>query len=594
MPCRVIAPALAVALFVLGVSPLSAERSAQDQQAPVFRTSTSVVPITVTVVDKDGKPVRDLTQADFTVIEDGKTREIVNFFAQAFAPGPVPPATPGALNRAAAGRGLEPQTRRTFLFVFNNERIQYPVRAIDGVLDFIRERALPQDLIGVIGFNRATDLTTDHLRIIRMVERYRKQHEKVVLDIMEHRRKFAAPTLVRGPINATTLGMVNLKGPTEPMPQWIQDEIDAIFTGAPIGEDGKPLPLPPGQAEPMRSATEMLLGMNTIQAYADDPSNPRLTFDDVRERVYRYNNIPLSDAVTTGSLLKVYAGIEYLRYVDGEKHLIYFGRGLIGPGEPGVDVPHADTRFEAQAARRASDARVVLDLINTTGAQADVKLIQSSQNFAKLTGGFYTGVRYATEALALVDEATRFTYLIGYTPSKPNLDGKFRNVVVKVNRPGVTLRYQHGYYAVEDIPPSELKEQLTTSRLETVAGIAQEATSIGLKTNVVVLPRIGITEQIRVEITIDASNLALAQRADGTRTGELDVQVYAGDAKEKVLGDGSKRVNLSADAATYLDWKAAGIRQTLTLAVPQKPAFVKVIVYDYGSDRLGSAMVTVK
>ena len=49
------------------------------------------VPIAVTVLDRKGQPVTDLTQADFTVIENKKPREIVNFLLQRYEPGPVPP-----------------------------------------------------------------------------------------------------------------------------------------------------------------------------------------------------------------------------------------------------------------------------------------------------------------------------------------------------------------------------------------------------------------------------------------------------------------------------------------------------------------------
>jgi len=49
----------------------------QDQR-PAVRTSTAGVLIDVTVLDKDGRPVTDLTGADFDVSEDGKPQQVIS------------------------------------------------------------------------------------------------------------------------------------------------------------------------------------------------------------------------------------------------------------------------------------------------------------------------------------------------------------------------------------------------------------------------------------------------------------------------------------------------------------------------------------
>ncbi len=51
-------------------------------QQPTFRTNTSIVPTDVRVVDKDGKPVTDLTKADFTVTDDRLAQTITQFEKQ--------------------------------------------------------------------------------------------------------------------------------------------------------------------------------------------------------------------------------------------------------------------------------------------------------------------------------------------------------------------------------------------------------------------------------------------------------------------------------------------------------------------------------
>jgi hypothetical protein len=64
---------LAVITIVLGMAGVG--------HSQVFRSSTDLVNVTATVVDKNGDPIRGLTKADFTILEDGKPQDIT-FFRQ--------------------------------------------------------------------------------------------------------------------------------------------------------------------------------------------------------------------------------------------------------------------------------------------------------------------------------------------------------------------------------------------------------------------------------------------------------------------------------------------------------------------------------
>src|SRR4051812_39821194 len=47
--------------------PIQGQVAGQDQ--PVFRAGTTIVPLTVTVLDRNNHPVTDLKQGDFTILE---------------------------------------------------------------------------------------------------------------------------------------------------------------------------------------------------------------------------------------------------------------------------------------------------------------------------------------------------------------------------------------------------------------------------------------------------------------------------------------------------------------------------------------------
>ena len=50
-----------------------------QQPAPVFRTGTRLVEVTVTVLDKKGNAVSGLGQTDFTILDEGKPRPVALF-----------------------------------------------------------------------------------------------------------------------------------------------------------------------------------------------------------------------------------------------------------------------------------------------------------------------------------------------------------------------------------------------------------------------------------------------------------------------------------------------------------------------------------
>ena len=67
-----------------------------QQPGVVFKSSTSLVVLDVTVKDRSGKEITDLKREDFTVLEDGKPQNIAVFEVQKLAGEPLPalPAEP--------------------------------------------------------------------------------------------------------------------------------------------------------------------------------------------------------------------------------------------------------------------------------------------------------------------------------------------------------------------------------------------------------------------------------------------------------------------------------------------------------------------
>jgi VWFA-related protein len=188
-------------------------------QQPVFRAGVTMVPIDVRALDRNGKPVTDLTQVEFTILEDGVVQPVAHFSTQAFT-AETGAGTRAVVNEPRAGlsqpavtgaTAIVPQTARVFLIVLGRGRLQVPNRGLDGVLHFVRHRLLPQDRVAILAYNRATDFTTNHAALIPILERYKKAHEAVEVKLTMH---FS--------------GLAGIYRPPE-IPAFIQADVDKVF-----------------------------------------------------------------------------------------------------------------------------------------------------------------------------------------------------------------------------------------------------------------------------------------------------------------------------------------------------------------------------
>ena len=535
-----------------------------QQQTPVFRGGITIVPLTVTVLDKNGKPVTDLTQSDFTIFEDGAKQEIKTFAAEALTPQPPPAHEPPTLVRPTRFADATPATRRTFLLVLGFGRIQVPAKGLDGALQFVQERLLPQDYVAVLGFDRATDFTTDHAQVARVIERYKAKHEEILSAI------------------ALFYSWPGNRG--KPLPDAIQADIDAVFQTRPHDPSS------------MRSASSLLLGSETFQR---DAQKAEIRRQNSYGAPTQPDPNPMDVQIIFGDLLKMHTGIEYLRYLDGDKHLIWIvDHGLSGTL---AGVPRS-VQDDEELASRANDAGVVTDIIHTGGVPVPgrggrvplntLDVVQSSETIAEFSGGQFSGVSYAKDVLARIDDATRFNYVLGYKPAKSDLDGRFRKINVKVNRPGVTVLFRHGYNADVEPPPLDLRTLLTASRL-TAAGMGETAgNDIKITANASVVAAVG-GRRFVVDMTIDASRVRFT--TDGDRhVVALEIRVFCGDKDEKTIGDYSDSLDLSLSEAEYQRTLASGIRYTARGPITGDIKYAKVIVYDYRADLLGTATIKLK
>jgi hypothetical protein len=208
---------------------------------------------------------------------------------------------------------------------------------------------------------------------------------------------------------------------------------------------------------------------------------------------------------------------------------------------------------------------------------------------SEITGGQMTAFQSGDYAFRRLDEATRFQYLLGYSPTNTVPNGAFRRIQIKVNRPGATVLYRQGYYATPQVVPLDRRQFITINRL-TAAGTYSEPIEdikVTLKSPVIQGPP--TAREIIVEGTLQSDKIRF-DRVGDLYVASIDVGIYAGDAKRNVIGETLKKIDLKLKEQTYQTFLKEGGAFNARIPVTGEAKFVKVIVYDYGADRLGSAI----
>ena len=110
------------AIIVVGLSGIVTASPQQARQLPTFRSNVEVVQVDVVVADKDGNPVKGLTQADFAILDRGKPQTIATFEEVTHE---VEPAAPPALRsvRLDVASNRSAQERRLVVLVLDDLHI---------------------------------------------------------------------------------------------------------------------------------------------------------------------------------------------------------------------------------------------------------------------------------------------------------------------------------------------------------------------------------------------------------------------------------------------------------------------------------------
>ncbi|HEV2388041.1 MAG TPA: VWA domain-containing protein [Candidatus Acidoferrales bacterium] len=392
---------LAAQLAFAAQSPAPAPRS--RQKPGVVRTTVNLVAIDVEVTDRSGKPVKGLAAGDFTLLEDGKPQKISTFVyedvaglerAGATAEPPIVVSVAGSPSTLDLGPVV--RNRRMILLFFDLTSLHPDelLRARDAAVEFVDGRMTAADLVGVVVLGNRLGVLSDFTNDRRAL---RVALDRVAPGVDAQLADLASAAAQEGEASvAQDVGAA-----------WTPDDTEFNV----FNTDRK--------LEAMQDLAQLLQAIPGKKIVMQFTGGITQTGEENRTAV---------EATTDAANL---ADVSFYS-VDA--------RGLY------TEIPGGDaTQAAASGSSMFSGAAVLRQ------AQSREDSRDTLETLADDTGGrAFFDLGNLGKAFEQAQQDTAGYYLLGYTPSNTRPDGRWRAVQVKVNRPGVRLRFRTGYYGPKD------------------------------------------------------------------------------------------------------------------------------------------------
>ena len=509
----------ALVLLSIVAGPVETQQQ-QPRRAGTVSDGVTAVLVDVVVRDRRGVPIRDLDVSEFVIFEDGVPQKIGSFTPVIERPSteaPKAPApSPGTMPTVNAGPGvtallfdrLSPEGRRTAALAARN---------------YLGSKEESPDFVAVYGVDLAL---TPYVPFTRNAVALRKALDAVVTSAAGN---FNSPQQRQAIAEATA--QANTAAQTE--------------AAATAGATGPGAAAAIGPAAAAAQLTAMQAGM--LQ-----------DFDNMERDQQGY--------ATTNALFAI---VNTLGRIPGRKSIVLFSEGLSIP--PAVHrlflgVIAAANRanvsiyaLDAAGLRAESERAKIRDMVNQRGSvgintgyssesggaftaalEGNEGSLRSDPSYglnelSNSTGGlFFNNTNNLRPAFERIETDIRNYYLIGYTPSNTNLDGRFRNIEVKLKRPNVTIAARKGYFAIRDPGGAAVNSW------EAPALAALEQTPLGnafpIRAGAMLFPERGRPGLVPVVVSLRTAPLSFQTTADGKQyASDFTVLVRFVDAQNLVV-----------------------------------------------------------
>jgi VWFA-related protein len=502
--------------------------------------------VSVIVQDKNGNPITDLKKEEFVLLEHGKEQTISTFALESSRalPGTVAALPANTFTNRLEQRIEAPTSISVILLDGMNTAIHDQNFARQNIIKFL-EQIQPQDRVAIYLLGRGA---------IRVLHDFTSNSASLIAALKHYRGRLGHEVDASQPDQMET-GIA---------------ELDEFLQGA-----------------NQRVANFYLAdrAVNTSRAL-EAVAGHLARFPGRKNLIWVSASFPISYGMDAAATRYNIAPDRRSFYAETEKAAralsnanvsIYpvDARGLLGPF-PGPNFNRAG------AVSGRGVPRPMITTLNDVGSNIDTMNL-----LADKTGGkAYYNRNDIDGAVRSAIEDSRVSYVLGYYPVHGQWDGRFVDLKVKVNRPGVRVRSRKGYYAGAE-PQREEKEIVTL--LSAAAHSPLESSSVGMTVRADEVPN-AAAKSLKLSMEIDPQDINLALQ-DGFWVGALDFLFLQRNVEGEIVSSISLNVGMRLLPESHAQLEKDGITFSRTIQIDANARLLRVVVRDARSGSIGTVSV---
>jgi VWFA-related protein len=525
------------ALRVLGV--LEAQTPPAQRSKDGDATDVRAIVVDVVVRDHSGNPVTDLTAQDFEIYEDGVRQDVGSFTPILGGPRAVPAAEPATATTPAttpaAAAAAAPQV---IALVFDRLTPEGRAFAHKAALGYVGDEAIANNTIAIFGIDLSL---IPYQSFTRDAALLRKAIEGL------------------GGRSTSQFGSTRTaQAAAQEAAQRAEQQVTAATSGG-AGAGG--------------GAGASAVGATAAEAQFASMQNRMLQqFESLERDQQGY--------ATSNALMAI---VSAMKSLPGRKSVIFFSEGLSIPANvqrqfisvidaanrANVSIYPMDaaglrtesTLTETREGIATGTRNFVLNGGASTSGVADGPLTQTLERnedllradphsglgtLADQTGGFLiANSNDLRNGFARIDTDMHNYYVLTYVPTNARFDGKFRDIDVKVRRPGLQVRSRKGYYAVR---PSSSDAPILSYEAPALAILEQTPLPNAFPVRAMALrfPEQTRTDLVPVIVSVPTSGVTFQPSPDKkTYASDFIVLVRFRDVGGQVIGKMSQRYQIN-------------------------------------------------